>query len=784
MLPMTLVVAAVILLTVPSLGLSAHSAGDTGSVIRSGLIPIAAPSVNLLPPGENFSTYLGNDERTSADSSEPLINVTTASSLQVLWNFSAGLGGVQSQPVEQNGVSFFGSRTGYEFAVNATNATVLWKTYLGEDNSDPACGPYGLGVTSSATVVGDTLYVDGGNSQFYALNSSTGSIEWQTPIGGSTDQGYYDWSSPLIYDDRAYIGIASACDRPLVPAGLAEYSLANHTLIGYLNTSAGGDNGSSIWSSPSVNPATNTIFVTTGNGYTTYGTEYSDSVLSVNATTMQLENQWKIPDAEVISDGDFGVTPTLFTPPGGDPMLTAANKNGYLYGFYQSNLTLAWQTRICCVVNESEAISTAYADGVVYAVGAATTIDGVNYTSSVLALDPLTGAILWQDGFPGYAWLGYAAPLWVNGALIIADGQWLTALNATNGALLRRINVGGGEFQAAASVSRGEIFAGSTNGGVYAFDVALRSNATESRAAGFAPLVDSFRVTGTGGLPPYLYNWEFGDGSFSGSPTPTHTYTSAGTYHVMVKVTDLAGNVSSNNLTVEVGPGYAVTFTETGLVSGTPWGVSLGGITENSTGARLTFGEPNGTYSYTVGSIPGMLSFPASGNLTVDGAAVPVSLTFASASAFFALEFTETGLPHGTVWSATVNGVPQNSTGSNLTFELPDRIGTVSFTIGAIRCFSATPDGRSWNESGAGPPSAVRENISFAATSGAGCGGAAGFLGLSGPTGYYLLAGLAAALVAVSVTGGILLSRRRARRAIDPSDPEGSRSSEGPSREP
>jgi hypothetical protein len=47
---------------------------------------------------------------------------------------------------------------------------------------------------------------------------------------------------------------------------------------------------------------------------------------------------------------------------------------------------------------------------------------------------------------------------------------------------------------------------------------------------------------------------------------------------------------------------YPVTFSEAGLASGTAWSATVNGILENSSSPTLTFLEPNGTYSYTVGS--------------------------------------------------------------------------------------------------------------------------------------------------------------------------------------
>ncbi|MGC2288514.1 MAG: hypothetical protein WA688_01475 [Thermoplasmata archaeon] len=71
---------------------------------------------------------------------------------------------------------------------------------------------------------------------------------------------------------------------------------------------------------------------------------------------------------------------------------------------------------------------------------------------------------------------------------------------------------------------------------------------------------------------------------------------------------------------------YTVTFTETGLPTGTSWSVTTNGMTKSSMTSQITFSELNGTYAYTVGSVSGCERSPASGTVTVNGAGVSVSV--------------------------------------------------------------------------------------------------------------------------------------------------------------
>ena len=75
---------------------------------------------------------------------------------------------------------------------------------------------------------------------------------------------------------------------------------------------------------------------------------------------------------------------------------------------------------------------------------------------------------------------------------------------------------------------------------------------------------------------------------------------------------------------------YDVTFTESGLPSGTSLSVTFNGKTESSTTGTITFSAYNGTYSYTIGPVAGYTLLPSSGSVTVNGNDVPVAITFIS----------------------------------------------------------------------------------------------------------------------------------------------------------
>ena len=125
---------------------------------------------------------------------------------------------------------------------------------------------------------------------------------------------------------------------------------------------------------------------------------------------------------------------------------------------------------------------------------------------------------------------------------------------------------------------------------------------------------------------------------------------------------------------------YTVTFSETGLPSGTNWSVTLNGVTSSSTRASISFVEVNGTFTWSVGAQVGYHATPASGTLTVAGGPVAESITFALVT--YTVSFSETGLPAGTSWSVTLNGVSQSSVTGAIAFIEPN--GTFAYSIADI----------------------------------------------------------------------------------------------------
>lgn len=220
-------------------------------------------------------------------------------------------------------------------------------------------------------------------------------------------------------------------------------------------------------------------------------------------------------------------------------------------------------------------------------------------------------------------------------------------------------------------------------------------------------------------------------------------------------------NYGSSNVTVfatdALPMGYMVTLTERGLLPGTEWFVNVTDTPSyGSTTDVTTLYEPNGTYRYSVATTAKEYA-AGGGSFTVNGSAVPKSVTFALVT--YTVTFSEVGLPSGTNWSLTVEGVTHYSAGTTIAVQEPN--GSFAFEVGSVSGYAVNRSSGTVTVSGA----STVEPLTFTSTA-----QGATFLGLPSAEGYAAVAGV---VVVVAALAAVLLARGRRRKitAVPPPTP-------------
>ncbi|WP_161939681.1 thermopsin [Picrophilus oshimae] len=171
------------------------------------------------------------------------------------------------------------------------------------------------------------------------------------------------------------------------------------------------------------------------------------------------------------------------------------------------------------------------------------------------------------------------------------------------------------------------------------------------------------------------YVFSLTNGTYSYSATSKDYKNISGTFTV-------SGSSKSISLTFTLQT-YNITFTETGLPSGTSWTLDFNGNTHSLTNTSYTFKLTNGTYSYSATSKDYK---NISGSVTVNGASKTVDLSFILQT--YTVTFTETGLPSGTAWYVILNNINESSNTNTIIFSIQN--GTYAYKIGNIPGYSVS----------------------------------------------------------------------------------------------
>ncbi|MDB5059884.1 MAG: hypothetical protein JWO59_3356, partial [Chloroflexi bacterium] len=293
----------------------------------------------------------------------------------------------------------------------------------------------------------------------------------------------------------AYIGVASVGDCPLVQGQLLQVSLASHQVIHTFNAVPDGQGGGGVWTSPARDPDTGTLYITTGTK-SDASQQYAQAMVALKGSDLSVLGSWTIPASQTVYDSDWGTSPVLFADGSGKKLVAATNKNGILYAFDRSNVSAGpiWQRQISRgggypVAGDGSVSSGAFSNGMLYYAGGNTNINGANFQGGVRALDPANGNSKWEHGSPGIV---IAALATGGGLLVDGGGKTLEVLNASTGALLYSYDTKG-IIYGAPIVNDGRIFAGSTDGNVYAFGLGAAvpsAIATSTSTPGISQLTD------------------------------------------------------------------------------------------------------------------------------------------------------------------------------------------------------------------------------------------------------------------------------------------------------
>jgi polyvinyl alcohol dehydrogenase (cytochrome) len=460
---------------------------------------------------------------------ETKITADNVGGLSVKWT-STVHGDVSANPAVVDGAVYVPDWGGYLNKIDAATGASIWSRPMSDYT-----GVAHDAARASPAVVGNTLYVgdqgaqpfSAGGGYLSAVNATTGAPMWSTKV--DSHPFAILTSGPLVYNGVVYQGVASSEEGAaasgsypcctfrgsVVAVNAATGAVLWKTYMAPPNTgpctaqspaSGCGYSGAAIWgTTPAIDPASNTLFVTTGNNYTvpdsvkeceanggSAGTcldpnDHVDAVLALNATTGAIKwatgvqgfDDWNVacipgfdpnncPNAAG-PDYDFGSGPNLFTikKPNGAKQLVvgAGQKSGEYWALDAATGQILWSQAAgpgstlggieWGPATDGKRIYIAEENffGIPYAIPSGQTIT----SGSWAAIDPATGAIIWQVADPSLNAFGGGNAL---GPVSVASGVLYVpsmsgdyyALDAANGRTLWHFHPGGAAISGAAVV--------------------------------------------------------------------------------------------------------------------------------------------------------------------------------------------------------------------------------------------------------------------------------------------------------------------------------------------
>jgi len=241
-----------------------------------------------------------------------------------------------------------------------------------------------------------------------------------------------------------------------------------------------------IWSSPTIDPDSGELYITTSNARPCREFEgYAALMVELHAATLTIVGSWQVPAAEAVADGDFGSTPTLFAANlegVSRGLVGAVNKNGIFYAFRRGDISAGpvWRTRIssspiagCNQCPSGDDATAAWDGSLLYVGSTSTTIEGKFCYGSLRALDPATGTFLWQQCLSS-AFRVMAPPILVSGLVVASAGPSFFAVDAAQGTIVfaYQDNTKDSTFDGAATIAHSTLYIGNLDGTIFAFTIA------------------------------------------------------------------------------------------------------------------------------------------------------------------------------------------------------------------------------------------------------------------------------------------------------------------------
>jgi polyvinyl alcohol dehydrogenase (cytochrome) len=307
------------------------------------------------------------------------IKAEDVSKLTLKWAFGFPDAAVlRSQPAVYRGRVFVGSPDGSMYSLDAQTGCVHWITTVQAEVRS--------GITVAEVEGKPTLFFGDSSGYIYGLDAATGKQLWKLSL--DEHPAAKATSTPVFYRGQLYVGIASLEEALAVSPGYVcctfrgsvsavdasngkvmwKTSMIEETAKPQPKNKQGssvmGPSGIGVWTAPTLDPARDIMYVTTGDNYSDPPTAFSDAVVAMQMSTGRilwskqltagdawnsscpLTGRTNCPDSDG-PDFDFASSASLVTLGNGKRALLLGQKSGMVYAIDPDRRgEILWQARI------------------------------------------------------------------------------------------------------------------------------------------------------------------------------------------------------------------------------------------------------------------------------------------------------------------------------------------------------------------------------------------------------------------------------------------------------
>ena len=308
----------------------------------------ATRKADWLPPQPgDWLTYNGNDSG-NRYSTLKQIDVSNVSSLKLKWMFPISYFGLETTPLEAEGVLYV-TGPNQVFALDALTGSAIWQ--YSRPATPGMVGDAALGTNRGVAILRDKVFFVTDNAHLLALDRATGALLWDkmmAPPPGSPEltagtKYYYGGTlAPLIVHNNVVVGVTGADHgiRGFVAAFRADDgSLAWRRWTVPPEPITG---GGSTWLTGSYDASTDTLYWATGNPWPDGDDRnrpgdnlYTNCVLALNPSTGEIKWHYQFTPHDVKDRDATEPNVLVDTTYKGKPskLLLHADRNGFFYVF-------------------------------------------------------------------------------------------------------------------------------------------------------------------------------------------------------------------------------------------------------------------------------------------------------------------------------------------------------------------------------------------------------------------------------------------------------------------